>query len=202
MNKKLIIGLICFIVLVVSITITVVVREKSSIYQKQKTHFCVNEIFRTIWSEQHLYGDKLDSYLGLNKLAELSKNKLLQRLTENIKNGVSTLCGYHFYIYLLSNESDISIYKNKEQKKNFICYAWPIKYGKTGFRAYAIDKQGWVYACGNNLQQYSGKKKPSVRACFLREKHRCNDGEHWGTAGTDAWISHSKAKKQGLFTCD
>ena len=171
-------------------------------WQIRKNEFCVHEILRNICDEQWLYGKNADEFLDFKQLREVTKNELLQKLTEHINNGVVTRHGHNFCIYLLSGKNNIYIEGSGStpKNKNFICYAWPVKYGQTGTRAHAIDYVGWLYTSGNFKQKYSGKKKPSAKACLRKKGIVCNDGETWVTAGTDFWIEHNKQKQ--WFTCD
>ena len=174
-------------------------------WQIRKNEFCACEILRNIWNEQSIYVQKSNMFVDFSELRKITKNELLQKLTDNIENGIVTRHGYHFCIYLLSGESNIYIggqrwLGNKTGHKNFICYAWPIKHGETGRFAFAIDCGRNLYMCENSVQKYSGNKKPFIKASFRTKKFECNDGEFWVTAGSDFWFEHEK--QQQWFTCD
>ncbi|WP_372365468.1 hypothetical protein [Candidatus Uabimicrobium sp. HlEnr_7] len=174
-------------------------------WQIRKNVFCAHEILRNIWNEQSVHLQKSNKFFDFSELRKITKNELLQKLTDNIENGIVKRHGYHFCIYLLSGKSNIYIsgkerLGNKAIHKNFICYAWPIKRGETGKFAFAIDCGRDLYMCRNSIQKYSADKKPFAKACFRRKKLECNDNEFWVTAGSDFWFEHGK--QQQSFICD
>lgn len=199
-KPKKIITLVCLLVCIAFVSVWG--WNKYQEWKIRKNEFCAHEILRNIWNEQWLYGEKSTEFLNFKQLQQVTKNELLQKLTMNIDDGVVKRHGYNFYIYLLSGNDNIYIEKRrpKKENKNFICYAWPIKYGQTGIRAFVLESSGNLFACRNSVQKYSDKKKPSMRACFPKKEIVCNDDETWVTAGTDFWIVHNEQRQ--WFTCD
>ena len=161
-----------------------------------KNQFCVWEIFSALQDEQWIHSQQHNQFIDFQKIAAVTKNKRLQKFTKNIKNGVITWHGYNYYIYLLSGSNIYpgGVRKDIPKNKNFICYAWPVKYKQTGIYSFAIDHIGWVYLYDN--KKYSGNNKPLPKACFYQQ----NQEEYWVTAGSDAWHSHAHMKKK--FICD
>ncbi|XEY23466.1 DUF2950 family protein [Candidatus Uabimicrobium helgolandensis] len=169
-----------------------------------KNQFCAWEILGSIRDEQTKHSKTLGEFLDFDKLAHVTKNKLIKNLIKSSENGVVARHGYYFYIYLLSGKKNIYPFGKRNdtlKNKNFLCYAWPIKIGKTGIQAYVIDHTGSLNVCNNNIQRYSGVKKPSIKACFRKKELIYNDREFWFTS-SDGWYNHYQLKKQKRFVCD
>ena len=59
-------------------------------------------------------------------------------------------------------------YALNAQEERWVAYAWPIKFGVTGFRVMAIDINQQVYFTKNKNGFYSGKQKPKFNAAFVK----------------------------------
>ena len=113
--------------------------------------------------------------------------------------GIATRYGYHFYLYLpgLAKEAigeipgdptNMPEFANAQECK-YVCYAWPVEYGKTGRRIFVIDQSGEVVVADNDGGRYSGSRKPGVAvaypagtACFeesVGHNRTGNDGQVW-----------------------
>lgn len=113
--------------------------------------------------------------------------------------GVAQKSGYYFRMYLpgskgfenaiaesakLSDNANDDAISNQEAR--FICYAWPIQYGRTGKRAFCVTESGIILATDNNTQRYSGNVEPTVNAAFSEKETlnngQGNDGQVWSEA--------------------
>ena len=74
----------------------------------------------------------------------------------------------------------------EEQEKFWSCYAWPVERGHTGLRAMVYTSYQH-FAAFNNVQKYSGDKKPDRAAAihpkqkYIRSGEYGRDGEMWVT---------------------
>lgn len=101
-----------------------------------------------------------------------------------IERGVGTYRGYHFLVYLptagtpMAEQATLSPPAAEDadrQERRYVVYAWPVRYGSTGKRAFAIDPRGVVVATSNVGASYSGRDRvPRVNAAFEARTH---DGE-------------------------
>lgn len=99
--------------------------------------------------------------------------------TASKNDGIATMSGYNFYMYLPTSEEAGKDYIGetagdqksnpqfaKAQENKFICYAWPVLYGKTGNRVFAVDNNLQILWADNLKTQYSGSKKPAFNAAL------------------------------------
>ncbi|MEW6358122.1 MAG: DUF2950 family protein [Planctomycetota bacterium] len=69
------------------------------------------------------------------------------------------------------------------QEQHFLLYAWPVKYGKTGKRAFVVNEAGDVYATDMSERVYSGPNcGPAMDAAFITK------GD-----GADGWFNDKLA---------
>lgn len=107
--------------------------------------------------------------------------------------GVVKSNGYLFKIYLpgvkLVTDTEGGL-KGSAANANFQeyswrAYAWPIKYGTTGYQILAIDQQLKETGAGNSNQKYSGFEKPIVpdaagdAECRKHLEKGIYKNEHW-----------------------
>lgn len=184
---------VCLIILILWGKRFIPMSKKEKIFQNE---CCAATILRYIWDCEMTHHYKSKNFFDFGGITKI---KLSKKITLNIKNGVVTKYGYHFKVYLLPGE---------RKKKNFVCYAWPIKYDETGIHSYAIDESGYLFLCSNNVQKYSGDKKPDCAAAippkqkYIQSGSYGRDGEMWISGGSDVWHSLSQLQKEGRFTCD
>lgn len=105
--------------------------------------------------------------------------------TARRNGGVGERAGYYYLVYLPTDrgpavaESDplapgVAADANR-QEVAFVCYAWPVRVGVTGRRAFVVSQQGEVFATDNHgYQNYSGlDHRPAPGAAYV-----ASDSEH------------------------
>lgn len=119
------------------------------------------------------------------------------------KNGRLTHSGYHFRLFLpgakgvARNEKDAAAKVDVELAEAVWCvYAWPVKSGTTGNRAFFVNQMGDVLE--TEAGDYSGDKEPSPYAAFpadaegkpaksiagdVKPGKKAGDGRVWKFAG-------------------
>lgn len=98
-----------------------------------------------------------------------------------IERGVGRFRGYHFLVYLPTASAPTAEQATlgeavaadaDRQERRYVVYAWPVRYGSTGKRAFAIDPRGVVVATANVATAYSGRERvPRVNAAFEARTH-------------------------------
>ncbi|BBM86026.1 DUF3352 domain-containing protein [Candidatus Uabimicrobium amorphum] len=119
--------------------------------------------------------------------------------TMNFRDGIAEKSGYYFYCYLPGSngtavgEKDASSATGDDatllQENGFVVYAWPIRYGNTGERVFAINQSGEVISCYTS--SYSRWNIPKADAAYADAKDSSNlqgkfsvndmgqDGNYW-----------------------
>lgn len=114
-------------------------------------------------------------------------------ITAAENQGIAVKDGYCFYIYLPGKDRGIGESSHlpeanaefaEQQETDWICYAWPVEYGKTGIRAIAIDACGSIWAARNENTKYSGTHMPDFDAAMELESGMVNKTKKtWGRIG-------------------
>jgi hypothetical protein len=74
--------------------------------------------------------------------------------------------GYNYIIYLAGKKRAITDLNRGDppntdlQEVDFVAYAWPVTYGKSGDRVFAINSQGLIMQMPNRKGLWSGDKVP------------------------------------------
>ena len=117
----------------------------------------------------------------------------------NFRDGVAEKSGYYFYCYLPGSddkamgEKDASSETNADavslQENGFVVYAWPIAYGNSGQRVFAVNQDGEVVSCYTS--SYNLWNIPQANAAYTDGKDSSNlqgkfavndmgqDGNYW-----------------------
>jgi hypothetical protein len=128
--------------------------------------------------------DKIGEYGFLQELAGIinprGKTEPVQpsyvapSFVESINSGVILSEGYYFYCYLpgASNAigeaegmNNIASDAADNQETRYIIYAWPVEYGKTGNRTFAVNQSGEVHVSWES--GYTMDNKPNAQDAFV-----------------------------------
>jgi len=90
--------------------------------------------------------------------------------------------GYYFKLYLPGKEQAVSAGARvpagdaglaAARETRYCVYAWPIEFGRTGYRAFFIDMQGQPYSTSSPA--YSGEMSPAPGAAYSSKSEKANN---------------------------
>lgn len=121
----------------------------------------------------------------------------------NFRDGIAEKSGYYFYCYLPGSGGKAMGEKNAAdeadadavslQESNFVVYAWPVTYGNSGERVFAVNQEGEITAC--YASSYDLWNIPQANAAYTDSKGSSNlqgkfaihdmgqDGNYWYNTG-------------------
>jgi len=118
---------------------------------------------------------------GAQRLLKQAYISLIYGDSAQANDGITEKSGYYFVLYLPISRSQVA-----EHERRFVIYAWPVEYGKTGKRVFAVNQTGEVFFARNKNGEYSGLLTvPRADAASFAsfDGSPGGDGQRWETAG-------------------
>lgn len=126
-------------------------------------------------------------------------------LPRGFNEDVSSKSGYQMTVYICTNKKGTGATNTPRRcvkgaeynEHNYMAYAWPEGYSRTGYRVFAVSAHGAIMACKNSTGKISGSALPNYKAAIDRNGPRNWNGSYV-TAGNRGCMGKLKDDWVGI----